>query len=85
MSSDRIVWNVPGAGSYVGCSHSGCKKKASDSITDHDCCGKCSSSRGHLQAALASYSGPGTFRHDYWETLMQPGTCGTCGEARQAH
>ena len=77
--------NVPNGMSYLGCEHSGCSKKVNPSITDHDCCGRCSQGRAHLQDAANSYSGPGTFFHGYWETLLQPGACATCGEPRAAH
>ena len=73
------------AGGYYVCSHGGCSKKVKEMITDHDCCGRCSQGRDCLQTAMATYDGPGTFYHQYWEKVLDPGACGTCGEIRAAH
>jgi hypothetical protein len=81
MPSD--IMNVPNGASYVPCNH--CQKKANPAIPDHDCCGRCTSGRQHLRAAINSYEGPGGFYHRYWEALMKPGVCATCGLPRDAH
>ena len=73
------------AGGYLVCSHSGCSKKADPSITDHDCCGRCSQGRDCRRTAQINYSGPGSFFHTYSEAILFPGTCSTCGESAEAH
>lgn len=73
------------AGGYTVCSHVGCSKKVNPTISSHDCCGRCSAGRSCLGEAQGSYSGPGSFAHDYWETLLSPGACATCGEPQTAH
>lgn len=73
------------AGGYYVCSHSGCHKKINESITDHDCCGRCWQGRDCLQTARATYDGPGSFYHRYWESVLSPGVCNTCGEPSDAH
>jgi hypothetical protein len=78
------VMNVPGGwGSCEACDH--CPKKADPSITDHSCCGRCLQGREHLREAQSSYSGAGTFFHTYWEALLFPGVCATCGEPKDSH
>lgn len=72
-------------GGYIVCSHVGCSRKASSTIVDHDCCGRCSAGSSCLVDAQGSYAGPGGFAHDYWETVLSPGECATCGESRAAH
>jgi hypothetical protein len=78
-------WWTNHAGGYYVCSHMGCSKKANSTITDHDCCGRCSQGRDCLRAALDNYDGPGYFAHTYFETLLRPGVCDTCGEPPEAH
>jgi len=51
MSHDYMIGNS--SGPYIVCSHTPCQKKASTTITDHDCCGRCRTGRQHLTAALA--------------------------------
>lgn len=81
--SQRVVWSANPA--YVGCTHPGCHKKANSTVLDHDCCGRCHIGRQCLSRAINNYPGPGSFHHDYWETALQPGSFGTCGEDRSAH
>lgn len=73
------------AGGYFGCSHANCAKKANPTVTDHDCCGRCRRGRDCLRAAQRDYKGPGAFSHSYFETLLRPGVCDTCGEPLGAH
>jgi hypothetical protein len=73
------------AGGYFVCSHMGCSKKVNSTITDHDCCGRCSQGRDCLTAAQHDYDGPGSFAHTYFEALLRPGVCDTCGEPPEAH
>lgn len=72
---------------YARCSHGACIKKMRPSITGHDCCGRCETSRIRdcSEAAARSYDGPGSFPHDYFEGLLLPGSCVTCGEPPEGH
>jgi hypothetical protein len=83
LSHDYMIGNS--SGPYIVCSHTPCQKKASSTITDHDCCGRCNAGRAHLQESMANYAGPGDFAHDYWEAALYPGVCATCGLDREAH
>jgi hypothetical protein len=38
-----------------------------------------------MTAAQHDYSGPGSFAHTYFEALLRPGICDTCGEPPEAH
>jgi len=73
------------AGGYFVCSHLGCSKKVDPAITDHDCCGRCRQGRDCSRDAQANYAGPGSFYHTYWEQLLRPGACATCGEPPEVH
>ena len=73
------------AGGYNVCTHMGCSKKADWQISDHDCCGRCSQGRAHLQAALRNYAGLGTFPHRFDRVFTRTGRCGACGEPPEAH
>lgn len=73
------------AGGYYVCSHTGCSKKVNKTITDHDCCGRCSRGWDCLRAAQRDYDGPGGFSHTYFEGLLRPGVCTVCGEPPEAH
>lgn len=73
------------AGGYYVCSHTGCSKKIDQSITDHDCCGRCTHGRACHQHAMNNYNGPGAFHHQYWGSPLSPGKCTTCGETKDAH
>ena len=68
---------------YITCSH--CQKKGDETITDHDCCGKCTAGRAHKQDAMANYAGPGAFAHRFHDTVMNPGVCMTCNLGREVH
>jgi hypothetical protein len=83
MTGDRS-WTNHAAGYYV-CGHIGCSKKANRIIVDHDCCGRCNQGRLHLNEAMVNYDGPGAFAHKYWEALLSPGVCATCGVAPGSH
>lgn len=74
-------------GGYVLCSHGPCTKKMRPSITGHDCCGRCRTSRSRdcSEVARRDYDGPGGFAHDYFEGLLFPGVCVTCGEPPEGH
>lgn len=53
--ADRQLWMGGGlgaAGAYYGCTHTGCHKKVTPTVTDHDCCGRCTRGRACLSAAL---------------------------------
>ncbi|MET4780171.1 hypothetical protein [Glaciihabitans sp. UYNi722] len=39
----------------------------------------------HRGSWRCNYEGPGTFFHDYWETLMTTGVRATCGLPKDAH
>jgi len=73
------------AGGYFVCSHTGCSKKVDESITGHDCCGRCRQGGDCRQTAAATYGGPGTFFHKYWETALEADVCATCGEPPELH
>ncbi|MFJ5607866.1 hypothetical protein ACIQCJ_00440 [Streptomyces sp. NPDC093221] len=76
-----------GSGGYRACGHDACSKKAKDSITSHDCCGRCrmANYRDCAGKAMRDYYGPGSFYHDFHDGIMQPGVCTTCGEPQEAH
>jgi hypothetical protein len=84
MTDETRKWTSHEGGYYV-CSHSGCSKKANPTITDHDCCGRCSIGLNCLQDAMKTYDGPGSFAHHYIETLLNPGVCDICGEPPEVH
>lgn len=73
------------AGGYYVCGHLGCTKKANWTISDHDCCGRCSQGRSCRSDAAENYDGPGSFAHRYFETIMAPGVCDVCGESPEDH
>lgn len=75
------------AGGYYVCRHQGCSKKRNRSITGHDCCGRCETSRIRKCSEVAerSYDGPGSFLHDYREGMLFPGVCVTCGRPPEGH
>lgn len=81
----RIRQWTNSAGGYWVCSHTGCSKKADESITDHDCCGRCRAGHDCWLASLRSYDGPGSFAHAYFEVPLRPGICDVCGELPEAH
>ncbi|MFD7855178.1 hypothetical protein ACFV6B_12955 [Streptomyces microflavus] len=72
-------------GYYYMCRHYVCSKKVNWTIPGHDCCGRCTPGRNCLKEAQLNYAGPGTFAHKFWDTLMQPDVCVTCGEPPEVH
>ena len=67
--------NVPpgGGGSYLQCSHVGCKKKARQLEADghdHDCCGKPYHNADHYHAQLPPYVPPPTWG-DVFRALLE--------------
>ncbi|WDT54091.1 hypothetical protein [Streptomyces sp. G7(2002)] len=72
-------------GHYYVCRHTPCSKKADWTIPGHDCCGRCTPGRTCRREAQRDYAGPGSFAHKFWDTLMHPGVCATCGEPPEVH
>lgn len=85
MADQTTRWFSNHDGGYYVCKHRGCSKKARPDIPDHDCCGRCLVGRDCLSAALNSYTGPGGFLHNYFETVLRPGACDICGLGREGH
>ncbi|MBT2896411.1 hypothetical protein [Streptomyces sp. McG3] len=79
----HVQWNNHGL--YYMCRHHACSKKVDWTITRHDCCGRCTPGRNCLKEAQRDYAGPGNFAHRFWDTLMHPDACATCGEQPEAH
>jgi hypothetical protein len=82
-----VRWLTNHAGGYYQCSHRPCGKKVNPTIMDHDCCGRCQSSRVRdcSGAAQRDYDGPGSFAHNYFEVPVRLGICEDCGESPEAH
>ncbi|MFI0936864.1 hypothetical protein ACH4RG_34825 [Streptomyces sp. NPDC021019] len=79
----HVQWNHHGL--YYMCRHHACSKKVNWTIPGHDCCGRCTPGRNCLKEAQRDYAGPGTFAHKFWDTLMYPDVCATCGEPPEVH
>lgn len=82
--TDYRIWTNHDGGHHK-CGHTGCSKKVNAVITAHDCCGRCSAGRPHLNDAISNYEGPGSFAHRYAEAILRPGVCASCGLAPGVH